>query len=239
MILYQTTVNLESSIPVFTCQTLTWSVMIMRLPYLSSSTDVYFLLCFNPRMVFMCWISILFWIWVMFASRTLRSFPRSGNTPYLSLPTTDRPPSTSALAESPSVRINVQCLLCPFTPAKLASSSLGTLIRLMQHVSIIHLTSNGCFLHNHLWILEPSALAICSDCLNSAHLMIFSTMPLLTTDRTLAALQSHVTYQYCLPFSRNLSWGLYSFVRLICDLLVIIVSFVCESKAGLGIRQFT
>lgn len=44
------------------------------------------------------------------ASLTLSIFPRRGNTPYLSLPTTPKPETASVLAESPSVRMSVQSI---------------------------------------------------------------------------------------------------------------------------------
>ncbi|ABT15186.1 hypothetical protein NY2A_b787R [Paramecium bursaria Chlorella virus NY2A] len=58
------------------------------------------------------------------ASRTFNSFPRRGNTPYLSRPTTDSPAIASVAAESPSVRMRVHILLL-FVPAHVASLSLG------------------------------------------------------------------------------------------------------------------
>ena len=59
------------------------------------------------------------------ASLTFNNLPRSGNTPYLSLPTTPRPDTANVLAESPSVRINVQSSEF-LVPASLASSNFGT-----------------------------------------------------------------------------------------------------------------
>ena len=70
-------------------------------------------------------ISALFLIDSCVASRTLSSLPRSGNTPYASRPTSLRPDTASALAESPSVRISVHSAL-RLPPAQLASSSLAT-----------------------------------------------------------------------------------------------------------------
>ena len=58
------------------------------------------------------------------ASRTLRSLPLSGKTPYLSLPMIPRPATAKAFAESPSVKIKVQSPEF-FVPASLASSNLG------------------------------------------------------------------------------------------------------------------
>lgn len=160
--------------------------MIIRLPYLSSSTLVYCLPCFNPRMVLICWISALPMICDWDASRTFSSLPRNGNTPNLSFPTTERPPSTSAFAESPSVKINVQCLLCPLTPARLASSSFGTLIRLIENlvygcVGVGRVSCQRKDSVTYLSILVPSAFVICCDCLNSAHLITLSQIPLLRT----------------------------------------------------------
>mmetsp|Transcript_726 Transcript_726/g.1935 ORF Transcript_726/g.1935 Transcript_726/m.1935 type:complete len:226 (+) Transcript_726:2300-2977(+) len=57
-------------------------------------------------------------------SRTLSNFPRRGNTPYLSRPTTARPATAKALALSPSVKMSVHSLAC-LPPASLASSSFG------------------------------------------------------------------------------------------------------------------
>ena len=72
----------------------------------------------------MFWISSFFMICSCLASRTLSSFPRSGNTPKLSRPTTLSPATASDLAESPSVRMSVHS--CAFrVPALLASDSLG------------------------------------------------------------------------------------------------------------------
>lgn len=72
----------------------------------------------------MFWISSFFMICSCLASRTLSSFPRRGNTPKLSRPTTLKPATASDLAESPSVRINVQS--CAFrVPALLASDNFG------------------------------------------------------------------------------------------------------------------
>lgn len=65
------------------------------------------------------WLTCL---WV--ASRTLRTLPLRGKTPYLSRPITPRPATANDLAESPSVKIRVQ----PnefFVPASLASSNFG------------------------------------------------------------------------------------------------------------------
>ena len=53
-----------------------------------------------------------------------KNLPLKGNTPYLSRPTTPRPATAKVLAESPSVKINVQSD-DHFVPASLASSSLG------------------------------------------------------------------------------------------------------------------
>lgn len=56
------------------------------------------------------------------ASRTFNSFPRSGKTPYRSRPTISIPAIASDFAESPSVKMRVQCSAF-FVPASLASSS--------------------------------------------------------------------------------------------------------------------
>ena len=80
------------------------------------------------------WISSLAAHCFSLTSRTFSSFPylslshsshtRNGNTPKLSRPTTPRPPTASALAESPSVMISVVSMEC-LVPALFASSSLG------------------------------------------------------------------------------------------------------------------
>mmetsp|Transcript_6709 Transcript_6709/g.16658 ORF Transcript_6709/g.16658 Transcript_6709/m.16658 type:complete len:228 (+) Transcript_6709:1668-2351(+) len=95
-------------------------------------------------------------IWSCVASRTLSNLPRRGNTPYLSRPTTERPLTASALAESPSVRIRVQSSEF-FPPASLASSSLGIPVRRV--------------------FLAPSCFLSSLLCLKEAQERIFSTMP--------------------------------------------------------------
>ena len=95
---------------------------------------------------------------IVLASRTLRSLPRSGKTPYRSRPTTERPDTASAFAESPSVRMRVQCSeLRP--PASLASSSLGMPVSLVAFL--------------------PSDFFISLLCLKDAQERICSTIPLL------------------------------------------------------------
>ena len=89
---------------------------------------------FSPRMRTRFWISSFSAHCFSLTSRTFSSLPyrslpsltptRSGNTPKLSRPTTPRPPTASALAESPSVTISVASPEC-FVPALFASSSLG------------------------------------------------------------------------------------------------------------------
>jgi hypothetical protein len=73
--------------------------------------------------------------WEELASRTLRSLPRSGKTPYSSRPMTLRPLMARAFAESPSVRISVH-LSEPRPPALLASSSFGIPVRTKQFLSL-------------------------------------------------------------------------------------------------------
>mmetsp|Transcript_79803 Transcript_79803/g.258133 ORF Transcript_79803/g.258133 Transcript_79803/m.258133 type:complete len:227 (+) Transcript_79803:2201-2881(+) len=70
------------------------------------------------------WISALPVTCLKFASRTFKTLPLSGKTPYLSRPTMLRPATASDLAESPSVKISVHS--CEFAPpASFASSSFG------------------------------------------------------------------------------------------------------------------
>ena len=65
-------------------------------------------LCMSrPRMVMRLEISSFPNTVFMPTSRTFNSFPRNGNTPNRSRPTTDRPATASAFAESPSVRMSV------------------------------------------------------------------------------------------------------------------------------------
>ena len=87
-------------------------------------------------------------LWV--ASLTLRSLPFSGNTPYLSRPTMLSPAIAKALAESPSVTINVQSREY-LVPASLASSSFGTpfkrlcldeLLFLLSWASLLNFTND-------------------------------------------------------------------------------------------------
>mmetsp|Transcript_17264 Transcript_17264/g.49335 ORF Transcript_17264/g.49335 Transcript_17264/m.49335 type:complete len:265 (+) Transcript_17264:2086-2880(+) len=100
--------------------------MIMMEPYrrpLSSAS--YSRLRSRPTILMMFWISSFAIICFNVASRTLSSLPRRGKTPYLSRPTTLRPATARALAESPSVRMSVHSAeLLP--PASLASSNFGT-----------------------------------------------------------------------------------------------------------------
>ena len=88
---------------------------------------MYFLLLSNPKIFLIFTISVLALICLTFASLTLRTLPFRGNTPYLSLPTSDNPAIAIDLAESPSVRISVHSCAF-FVPAQLASSNLGTMI---------------------------------------------------------------------------------------------------------------
>ena len=77
------------------------------------------------------------------ASLTFNNLPRSGNTPYLSLPTTPRPDTANVLAESPSVRINVQSSEF-LVPASLASSNFGTPVNTstkLQHNNYLFMAS--------------------------------------------------------------------------------------------------
>mmetsp|Transcript_25408 Transcript_25408/g.75641 ORF Transcript_25408/g.75641 Transcript_25408/m.75641 type:complete len:280 (+) Transcript_25408:2459-3298(+) len=103
-----------------------WSAMIMMEPYLSPfSSSSYSRLRSRPTILMMFWISVFDIICFSVASRTFRTLPRSGKTPYLSRPTTLRPATARALAESPSVRISVHSLES-LPPASFASSSFGT-----------------------------------------------------------------------------------------------------------------
>ena len=88
------------------------------------------------------------------ASRTFSNLPLSGNTPYLSLPTTLRPAIAKDLAESPSVRIRVHSLEC-FVPASLASSSFGIPLS-FECLELWH------FLFNCAWALNFIQLNILS-----------------------------------------------------------------------------
>mmetsp|Transcript_126296 Transcript_126296/g.342856 ORF Transcript_126296/g.342856 Transcript_126296/m.342856 type:complete len:206 (-) Transcript_126296:947-1564(-) len=78
----------------------------------------------RPRILTMDMISLFSATCFCDTSRTFSSFPRNGNTPYLSRPITPRPATARAFALSPSVRMRVQSLAC-FPPASLASSSFG------------------------------------------------------------------------------------------------------------------
>jgi len=93
------------------------------------------------------------------ASRTFSTFPRNGKTPYRSRPTTPSPAVARVLAESPSVRIRVQCIEF-FVPASLASSNFG-IPRSLER-----------FAAEHFWFS-------CVCCLKRIQICIASTMPLL------------------------------------------------------------
>mmetsp|Transcript_2795 Transcript_2795/g.7233 ORF Transcript_2795/g.7233 Transcript_2795/m.7233 type:complete len:254 (-) Transcript_2795:932-1693(-) len=100
--------------------------MIMMEPYLRPfNSSSYSRFRSRPTILMMFWISAFPIICFSVASRTLSTLPRSGKTPNLSLPTTLRPATASALAESPSVRISVHSREF-LPPASLASSSFGT-----------------------------------------------------------------------------------------------------------------
>ena len=91
------------------------------------------------------------------ASRTFKGLPLRGKTPYKSRPTTPRPLTAKAFAESPSVNMSVQSLpLAP--PALLASSSFVIPV-------------------NRIFLLPPFLLS-CSSCLNLVHARTRSTTPL-------------------------------------------------------------
>lgn len=72
------------------------------------------------------------------ASLTFNNFPFNGNTPYLSLPTISIPAIAKALAESPSVNINVQNSEF-FFPASLASSNFSIPCNLLVFVPFNYL----------------------------------------------------------------------------------------------------
>ena len=69
-------------------------------------------------------ISSLLAILLSAVSKTLSNLPFKGNIPYFSLPTTLRPAIAIDLAESPSVKINIQSSDF-LVPASIASSNLG------------------------------------------------------------------------------------------------------------------
>ena len=119
--------NILISNPLIWNPSWSWSVIIIIFPYLSDLTSLYFLLLSNPRIFLILTISVLALICFTFASRTLRTLPFRGNTPYLSLPTSDNPAIAIDFAESPSVRIRVHWSDF-FVPAQLASSNFGTII---------------------------------------------------------------------------------------------------------------
>mmetsp|Transcript_62239 Transcript_62239/g.185407 ORF Transcript_62239/g.185407 Transcript_62239/m.185407 type:complete len:226 (-) Transcript_62239:911-1588(-) len=72
----------------------------------------------------MLMISLFSATWRCVTSRTFRSLPRRGKTPYLSRPMTPRPATARLLALSPSVRMRVHSE-ARLPPASFASSSLG------------------------------------------------------------------------------------------------------------------
>mmetsp|Transcript_9905 Transcript_9905/g.27631 ORF Transcript_9905/g.27631 Transcript_9905/m.27631 type:complete len:218 (+) Transcript_9905:2931-3584(+) len=101
-----------------------WSVISMMEPYRSRFVESYSCLVSKPMIFNRFWISALPVTCLKFASLTFSTLPLSGKTPYLSRPTTLRPATARDLAESPSVKINVQS--CEFLPpASLASSNFG------------------------------------------------------------------------------------------------------------------
>lgn len=133
------------------------------------------------------------------ASRTLRSLPRSGYTPYLSRPTTPKPATAKVLAESPSVKIKVQSNEF-LVPASLASSNLAMPFNLLVFLPV-------CLPFN------------CWSALNLDQANTDSTIPHFSN--CLLNLSVKVHLEPNLP---------------ICN---VIISFVCESKVGLVIKQLT
>lgn len=101
---------------------ISWSVIIITEPYLSDFKSTYCLSFYSPIILIKFSISSFYIIYLTDASLTFNSLPFKGNTPYLSLPTISIPAIANALAESPSVNINVQNSEF-FFPASLASSN--------------------------------------------------------------------------------------------------------------------
>lgn len=171
------------------------------------------------------------------ASRTLRTFPFRGNTPYLSLPTTPKPATARDLAESPSVRISVQSREF-LVPASLASSNFGIpfIFEVLLEVS---------FLFN--WVCA----------LNFIQLKMLSTIPHLLTFNNEGNFIESITdthnekKTYLKHFTVNrfgwstcrITW-LMNFSERVhfdpnCLACNVIDSFVCESNVGFSIRQLT
>lgn len=171
------------------------------------------------------------------ASRTLRTFPFRGNTPYLSLPTTPKPATARDLAESPSVRIRVQSREF-LVPASLASSNFGIpfIFEVLLEVS---------FLFN--WVCA----------LNFIQLKMLSTIPHLLTFNNEGNFIESITdthnekKPYLKHFTVNsfgwstcrITW-LMNFSERVhfdpnCLACNVIDSLVCESNVGFSIRQLT
>lgn len=111
-------------------------------PHLRDFESSYTFPCCSPRICFRLLISAFDMICWCVASLTFSSLPLKGKTPYRSRPTTERPEMASALAESPSVRMRVQC--CELrVPASLASSSLGMPVRRWHLEPSFFLSSGG------------------------------------------------------------------------------------------------
>mmetsp|Transcript_43036 Transcript_43036/g.77214 ORF Transcript_43036/g.77214 Transcript_43036/m.77214 type:complete len:204 (-) Transcript_43036:1565-2176(-) len=151
-----------------------WSVMIMMEPYRNPRTSEYSVPA-SKAMILITWsISLFSSICFTVSSLTFRNFPRRGNTPKRSRPTTPRPATAKAFAESPSVRISVHSP--PFlVPASLASSSLG--IPKMRFVRPMSLRLRCCANS-----LLPSALD---------HSWSASMMPLLSTSSSRGSGTAH------------------------------------------------
>mmetsp|Transcript_26166 Transcript_26166/g.57257 ORF Transcript_26166/g.57257 Transcript_26166/m.57257 type:complete len:226 (+) Transcript_26166:2710-3387(+) len=123
-----------------------------------------------------------------FASRTFRTFPFNGKTPYLSRPITLTPATANDFAESPSVRIKVQSCECR-PPASLASSSLG-----------MPLTRPW-------FLLARSCLDMSTFCFAFTQSKIVSTMPLFITCLMTLSGNSQVDPNLlCLVVSVSLVW---------------------------------
>mmetsp|Transcript_62238 Transcript_62238/g.185401 ORF Transcript_62238/g.185401 Transcript_62238/m.185401 type:complete len:213 (-) Transcript_62238:989-1627(-) len=118
------------------------------------------------------------------ASRTFKSFPRSGKTPYRSRPMTLRPATARDFALSPSVRISVHSAPSR-PPARLASSSFGMPRRRFAFFPVPDLST---------FIVLPRSISSFA----LAHWSTMSTMPV--DFRTLlmkASLMSHFDPNFC------------------------------------------
>ena len=86
----------------------TWSIVIIKWPYLKDFTLVYSLCCWSPRIYFMYPISLFSVSCLAVASLTLSNLPLNGNTPWQSWPTAASPANCNRIIKSKIIQLETQ-----------------------------------------------------------------------------------------------------------------------------------